>query len=339
MRSVVWKHAVAAAALFNVVAVASAMAADDPELVAKAKREGVVNWYFSNQSAEVLADGFTKKYGIPVNRLRNGSTSQTLKLINEFRANHVVADVLDITIGVPTLVEAGVLIPFELENAKGVDPQYKDPKGYWVATMMFVQMPALNSDIVPAKDRPKTLDDLLLPMWKDKLVWNPGGSTGATGFIANILTSRGEEKGMEYLQKLKGQNVRSIDISSRAIADQIIAGEYTLGLGLLQNQAQVSQAQGAPIESLRLEPLLATTAMVGLTAKSPHPNAGRLFAEFELSQEGQMLYAKNYFAVRKDVPPPPGLVEADRATLNVLSPDDMNNNFEHWTDVYNKLFR
>ena len=81
------------------------------------------------------------------------------------------------------------------------------------------------------------------------------------------------------------------------------------------------------------------TAMVALTAKSPHPNAGRLFAEYELSQEGQALYAKNYFAVRDDVPPPPGLVATNRKELNVLSPDAMNKDFDHWTDVYNQLFR
>ena len=309
------------------------------ELIAAAKKEGQLNWYYSNQSAEILAGGFTKKYGIPVSKVRNASTVQTLKLISEYRANHVVADALDITVGVPGLIEAGVLKSFTLENAANIDPKYKDPKGYWIATMLFTQMVVVNSDLVPEKEQPKTLDDLLMPKWKGKMVWNPGGSTGANGFIANILTSRGEEKGMDYLRKLKNQNVLSIDISSRAIADQIIAGEYTMGLGLLQNQAQSSAADGAPIVALRLEPLLATTAMVALTAKSPHPNAGRLFAEYELSQEGQALYAKNYFAVRDDVPPPPGLVASDRKELNVLSPDAMNKDFDHWTDVYNQLFR
>jgi iron(III) transport system substrate-binding protein len=310
-----------------------------PELVAKAKAEGKLNWYYSNQSAEILATGFTKKYGIPVSKVRNASTVQGLKLISEYRAGRVVADVLDITVGVPGLVEAGVLVPFKLENAANIDPRYKDPNGFWVATMLFVQMVVVNSDLIPTRQQPKSLDELLDPKWKGKMVWNPGGSTGANGFIANILTSRGEERGMEYLRKLKEQNVRSLDISSRAIADMIIAGEYPMGLGLLQNQAQSSSADGAPIEGLRLEPLLATTAMVAITAKSSHPNAGLLFAEYELSQEGQALYAKNYFGVRDDIPPPPGLVPADRASLNVLSPDELNKDFDHWTGVYNQLFR
>jgi iron(III) transport system substrate-binding protein len=321
------------------LALSAARADINPDLIAAAKKEGQLNWYYSNQSAEILATGFTKKYGIPVSKVRNASTVQTLKLISEYRANHVVADALDITVGVPGLIDAGVIKPFKLDNAANIDPQYKDPKGYWVATMLFVQMVVTNSDLVSEKEQPKNLDDLLNPKWKGKMVWNPGGSTGANGFIANILTSRGEEKGMEYLRKLKTQNVLSLDISSRAIADQIIAGEYTMGLGLLQTQAESSSADGAPIVALRLEPYLATTAMVTLTAKAPHPNAGLLFAEYELSQEGQALYAKNYFAVRDDVPPPPGLVADDRKKLNVISPDTMNASFDHWTDVYNQLFR
>jgi len=44
--------------------------------------------------------------------------------------------------------------------------------------------------------------------------------------------------------------------------------------------------------------------LVGMTAGSPHPNAGLLFVEFMTSREGQQIFQKaDYLPARPDVPP------------------------------------
>src|ERR1035437_2219664 len=84
--------------------------------------------------------------------------------------------------------------------------------------------------LVPYKSAPKTYQDLLDPKWKGKMAWNPNSIAGARGFVGNILLSMGQEKGMDYLRALSKQQIIGIQASSRAILDQVIAGEFPIGL-------------------------------------------------------------------------------------------------------------
>ena len=62
------------------------------------------------------------------------------------------------------------------------------------------------------QDAPKTYADLLDPKWKGKIAWtNDLDAAGPPGFIHNILTIMGDEKGMAYLQRVRrtGAGVRS----------------------------------------------------------------------------------------------------------------------------------
>jgi ABC-type Fe3+ transport system substrate-binding protein len=82
--------------------------------------------------------------------------------------------------------------------------------------------------------------------------------------------------------------------------------------------------------------------MVALTAGSPHPNAGLLFVEFMTSKQGQEIFQKaNYLPARPDVPPLiPDLVPGYAGFEgNVITPAITQKSYDHWNDVFNKLFR
>jgi ABC-type Fe3+ transport system substrate-binding protein len=267
----------------------------DPQLIARAKKEGQLTYYTDlivEQVVRPLVAAFEKKYGIKVTFTRGDSQVNSVKVLNEYRAGRVQSDVFGLTSGFHVLLDAGAVRPFTTANSDELPPHYRDPNRYWVATHVYVMTPGLNTGLVPAAQRPKSYDDLLLPYWKDKMVWKPNDMSGATGFVGNILLSMGEERGMDYLRRLAGQKPRMVNASARAILDQVIGGEYAMSLQIFNHHAAISAKKGAPVDWVRLNPSTVNPSLVALTRNAPHPNAGELFIEFLTSPEGQAIFQK-----------------------------------------------
>jgi ABC-type Fe3+ transport system substrate-binding protein len=334
-----------AVAAFAVLACAAARAAEiSPQLVDAAKKEGRVSFYtplIVDQIVRPLVAAFRAKYGIPVDYIRMDSDAVVLKIINEHRARRAVADVFTTSLGIEPLFAAGAIRKFHSASAEDLPPQYKDPKGYWVADRVYVLEPAVNTKLVPAAERPKSFEDLLDPKWVGKMAWRPANLTGSIGFIASVLTSMGEDKGMDYLRRLAKQKVVLLSISDRAVLDQLISGEYPMALAMTNHNVEISRKQGAPVAWIPL-PAMIFSEQMGVTALGPHPNAGLLFLEYTLSREGQEIFRKaGYIPARTDVLPldPKLLPAAGGFKANVATPDFVEKNRKHWDEVYRQLFR
>lgn len=317
----------------------------DPALVAAAKREGRLTFYsplITDQIVRPLTTAFRAKYGIQVDALRMDSNQVILKILNENRARRVVGDVITTSLGIQALISAKAIKPFKSVSADELPAQYKDPNGYWASIRLHVFGPAVNTNVVKPEDRPKTYDDLLDPKWVGKMVWRRQNMTGSTGFIANILATKGEQQGMEYLRKLARQRIITVSISDRALLDQVIAGEYTMAIAMTNHNIEISRKEGAPIAWIPLEPALMTSEQIGLTTLSPHPNAGLLFVEYALSREGQTVFQKSgYIPSHPAVPPlDPKLLPATGGfKANVFAPMTVEQNLKRWDDIYDQLFR
>jgi iron(III) transport system substrate-binding protein len=315
------------------------------ELIAKARQEGKVVYYTDlivDQIVRPLVAGFEAKYGVKVEYARADSQANLLKLMGEQKAGRMQADVFAMTSGLKPLLEANAVMKLDLEGAKALPPEFKDPNGYWVAANYYVMTPAVNTDLVPQQDRPKTYDDLLERKWADKIVWKPNDTSGAPGFIGHVLRVMGEDKGMDYLRKLKEQRIKSVSASARAVLDQVIAGEYPLVLQIFNHHSALSAKKGAPSQWLKLEPVMVQTELHAITAAAPHPNAAKLFLEYLISKEGQLIFQKaDYFPTRSDVPA--SMPELAPSTGGfkavVMSPEDIARDYEKWTALYIEMFR
>jgi ABC-type Fe3+ transport system substrate-binding protein len=334
------------AACVSIWCATSAPAADvSPELIAKAKQEGQVTYYTDlivDQVVRPLTTAFEAKYGIKVTFTRGDSQVNSIKLLNEYRAGRVMADVFGLTSGMEILIESGVVRSFTAANADELPPQYRDPDRYWVSSHLYVMAPGYNTGLVPAAQRPKTYDDLLAPHWKDRLVWKMNDMSGGPGFIGNVLTHMGEERGMAYLRKLAAQSIKRVNASARAILDQVIAGEYPMALQIFNHHAAISAQKGAPVDWLRLSPATVNPGLVGLPKNAPHPNAGLLFVEFMTSKEGQLIFQKaSYLPSRPDVPPtmPELIPELGGFAATVITPALTAKWMNHWDKVMDDLFR
>src|ERR1700692_1531447 len=260
----------------------------------------------------------------------------------EHKAGRTQADVWSTASGIGTLLDAGLIARFAIENAAALGPEFRDPGGYWVATNMIVIGAAANTGLLAAPDRPQTVADLVAPKLRDQMVWKQNDVTGAWGFIGNVLTTMGEERGLAYLRKLDAQNIAPVGASTRAILDGVIGGEHALVLGVSAHNTEISVKAGAPVAWLPLGSAWATPHTIGVTSAAAPPNAARLFIDFAVSREGQEIFRKaGYLPARPDVPPLSAAISPELGgfAVNVLAPETLERNLAHWSDVYTEIFR
>jgi ABC-type Fe3+ transport system substrate-binding protein len=260
----------------------------------------------------------------------------------EAQAGRVQADIFDGIANMIPLQEAGLLTPFTAPNAADYPAELKAPDGTWIAVIMYVFTPGINTELLPKDKAPKTFADLLDPRLNGKMAWNGSSMAGAFGFVGNILTSMGDERGIDYLRALARQHVVNVDASSRAVLDQVIAGEYWINLMTFNHHTVISARKGAPTDWLKVEPAPVTLDVLGLLKAAPHPNAARLFLEYLLSEEGQKVFQNNDYLPA--LPGVPAMVPELRPndggfTGNFLRAEIIHRDLPKWQKVTQDLFR
>jgi ABC-type Fe3+ transport system substrate-binding protein len=318
----------------------------DPKLVAAAKKEGEVVLYTTlivDQIVRPMIKAFNAQIGgIDVKFVRTDSSQQMVRLINEGRAGRVQADVWHLSDGLGPLLKENLVAPLDLPSARGLPGELVDRKGNWVGTNLSTRSLAYNTQLVPADRVPRTHQDLLDPRWKGQFVWHPYAIPGGFGFIGLVLKSMGEENGLRYLRALAEQNIIPLPIAARAVLDRVIAGEYPIGLEMNSSHAVISAALGAPVRFVPLDPVTMTMQIAGISRGAPHPNAARLFLDFMISRAGQEVFREaDYIPMRPDVPAKSPEVKPESGGYRalMLSPEDIDANAQHWTKVFDDIFR
>lgn len=319
--------------------------AADQQLIDAAKKEGSVTWYTTlvvNQVVQPIVQGFQAKYGITVNFASAPWQETAFRIINEGKAQATKADIFDSLPAYAAIHSAGLVAPYVSDAAKDYDAAYKDPSGYWTANIIQPLSPAVNTDMVSPSDIPHTYADLLDPKWKGKMAWTNSPSVGGPpGFIGAVLSSMGEEKGMDYLHKLAQQKIANVPSNPRVVLDRAISGENPLVLAIYNYHAAISKSQGAPIDWIKMEPLVAHVGLVALTKGAPHPNAGKLLIDYILSDEGAKVMADaGYIPTNKNVQSSaPDLTPGENYKIFLVTPETYEKNIDAWTKIYDDLFK
>jgi iron(III) transport system substrate-binding protein len=320
--------------------------AADAALIEAAKKEGKVVWYTTlivNQAIRPLKQAFEKAYpGIELQYARSDESPITAKILAEAQAGRVQADVFDGLTNMVPLKRAGLVATHVPPSAGKIPADLKDRDGYWTSILIYVFAPGINTTMVSKEQAPKTYQDLLDPRWRSKMAWNPGSMAGAIGFVGATLMSMGDARGMDYLKALSAQRIVNVEASGRAILDQVIAGEYPMGLMMFNHHTVISAQKGAPSDWLKLEPVPVALDAVGVLKDAPHPSAARLLVDFLTSEEGQQVLQKaNYLPAMPSVPAlKAGLRPEDggfKATF--LKPDQVHDHIPGWIKIVGELFR
>jgi ABC-type Fe3+ transport system substrate-binding protein len=267
--------------------------AQDATLIEAAKKEGAVTWYttlLAQQFAEPASVAFQRKYGFKPTVV-SLPVDIALRISNEANGGQYFVDVFDGTNTVAALRRWDLTLKWQPEIARTFPRELADPEGYWTAVNLYPQTMGFNTDLVPKGTEPKSTQDLLDPRWRGRIAWSRNRTLSAgPGFVGAVLTSMGEQKGMEFLAALSKQNVVSIGSGARQVLDLVVSGEHPIALQIFNYHAVISAAKGAPVAWGHVAPSTVSASSVSVAKRAPHPNAAKLLAEFLVSTEGQALF-------------------------------------------------
>ncbi len=274
--------------------VSRALASAEDEIVAAAKKEGSIEFYgpttLTPKGAEELSAAFNKRYGFDItlqynpsgNMVRDVSkiVSQALTGVRPQWDAMIVTDAHHATLYLRKLHET-----FDYTKL-GVDRKFIEYKNGTVAVLNQFILPAYNTKILPAKDIPKTWEDLLDPKWK-------GGKLGvntATHHFARLAAAWGEEKATNYVKALAKQQPLLGRLGEMMTRLQL--GEILIAVTLTDGHVARSKKKGAPLTFAEIQPVISPAYQCGVPKNAARPNVGHLFCAFLLSPESQKVWAK-----------------------------------------------
>lgn len=280
---------VIAAALLVHFALLSPLGAEESragKLIEGARKEAQLVWYTSTsiEDSKSLVDAFNKKYPfVRAEFFRAGSAALLNRVVNEARIGKILFDVVAIR-GLEThqLIQGNLLQPYFSPESDAYPPGFKHPKGLWVDYFDAYQVVGYNTRLVPRDQIPKSYDDLLHPRWKGKI----GMDEDLYSWYGAMVQKWGKERARKFMKGLAAQEVQ-LRAGQTLVAQLLAAGEFTVAM-VLAHRIEKMKERGAPVEWVTtLDPIAASLHPIGLAAKAPHPNTGKLFIDFVLSKEGQ----------------------------------------------------
>jgi iron(III) transport system substrate-binding protein len=259
-----------------------------------AKKEGKAMWYTSltggpNTEAPKV---FAAKYpGIALEVFRGSSDALISRITQEAQAKRHIVDAIETTFPIlKVMQDLKLLAPYFSPYLAQYPDEVKEKadKGlvWWATDRESYIGVAYNTNMIQGNAVPKNFHDLLKPELKGKI----GFATTDTG--SRIIAAMLAAKGIEYVRKLKTQDISLHPVSGRAILDMVISGELGVSPTVFHSHARVSMAKGAPIKWIPMDLVPANAGGVALPVNAPHPHAALLFNDFLLSPEGQKFLGK-----------------------------------------------
>jgi iron(III) transport system substrate-binding protein len=298
--------------LLATLVTAALLSAQDAKLVDAATKEGRVTVYGSleTDTAEAVFKIFKQKTGIEVEYWRASATKVMDRALSEFRAGKPLFDVI-LTNDNPMqiMLKEGIFANYQSPSAKEftkesihptLGPRYRNV----IIGIIY------NSNIVKPADAPKSLDDLLKPQYRGKLVMaDPTQHTTTTQWVASLEKVMGKEKSNKFIRDLAAAKPIMVE-SLLPAAERVSSGETPIGITYVKYVHTFGQ-RGAPLDYVRLEKMMGDGHYLTLGAKAPRPNAGKAFIDFFLGPESMTILAKQgEFVNRKGIYPP--IADADK---------------------------
>ncbi|MFN0070020.1 MAG: ABC transporter substrate-binding protein [Chloroflexota bacterium] len=287
-----------------------------------AKREGklVIYGSGSREQFEPVKAAFMQRFpGIEVEGVDQRGRESREKVFAEQRGRNFVADI--VISGFTTqneLREAGFVDKYESPQIGEVVPELATAAGDLISRSVTIFTIMANTNLVPPDQEPKVWNDVLDPKWRGKIAMDDPRGSGPGGTILGPLELL---YGLDWSKKLADQRP-FFATTDGPLVTGTVRGEYALFLS--SNHAEVinQRKAGAPVKQIRpADGVGVTQISQALIKGAPHPNAAKLWIEWNLSEEGQKSIASvGLGPVRKGVKA--GEPEASLEGAKILPRDD-----------------
>jgi iron(III) transport system substrate-binding protein len=235
-----------------------------------------------------LYEEFQKRFpGITVKAIDLFGPPLQSRLQAEFASTGPQADLL--ATGEPDLLNfkpQGWLQPFLPDTAKGIPGQLVGPDNLWIDYASIPLGAIVNTAAVNAAGMPKTWQDFIDPVWRNKTaVSNPGAINGlsqalAAGLKAGVISQK-------WLEQLAA-NKPLITPGAVAALQMVATGQANLCPIIAYTQYANAKKQGAPLEFVfPAEGMTALPAPIALVAKAPHAEAAKLLIAWMMTPPAQ----------------------------------------------------
>ncbi|HUK41520.1 MAG TPA: extracellular solute-binding protein [Candidatus Acidoferrales bacterium] len=281
--------------------------AQDAKLIEAAKKEGgkvVVYGSLEADTTEAVKKAFEKKTGLSLEYWRASTTKVVDRAVSEFRAKKSLVDVILVhDAEMRLLFKENVVGRYDSPRFKeftkeSIDaelgPRYRD-------TIIGI---VYNKSMIKPEDAPKSMDDLLKPQFRGKLVMpDPTQHTTTTEWVASMPKIMGKEKGEKYIRDLAATKPLLVE-SLLPAAERVSSGESAIAITYIKF-SYLFGLKGAPLDYMRSDKMLGEGSYIMLASKPAHSNAGKAFIDFFLDDESMKILAQNgEFVTRKGVHPP-----------------------------------
>jgi iron(III) transport system substrate-binding protein len=301
----------------------------------KAEAEGQMVFYasFNANDSKTLIDGFKQLYPkIDATFYRATDAQLIERMLTEARAGRHLWDVMMTTSYYGhNLKKRGMLAPYDSPERKFYRDGYKDPQAMWTSIYTNYAAFGFNTRSVAKSSIPKSYAELLKPEWKG----NIGMDSRPYEWFGTMLKALGDEKGFAYMRELAKQvqlrNGRTI------LAQLVAAGEFKGALTAYSQTFEQMKPAGAPVDWIYLNPVFANIHPTGLSAKAPHPNAGKLFIDFVLSKRGQELI-RGMSRIPDRIDTPPEQSRFIEVSNPVFAPTEVLDEFERYAKMFHDIF-
>ena len=262
------------------------------------------------QLATQFSEAFMKKRpDIKVEIFRSGSTEVGAKLAAEREVGGIRADLLWLA-DAPIYYELrdkGELAQYVSPEAKQIPAELKDPKGFFTGGRLINMIIAVNKEVIPLKDAPKSWKSFP-DLGKKAVMGNPlySGSNFVT--VAAFV----KQDGWGWFEQARKKGVAVVRGNSEA-ASAVAGKEFGVAMTLDYIVAGLIK-KGAPLEIIwPQDGVISVPSPIAIIKNTKQLEASKAFVDYVLSKEGQeFLVKQEVIPVRGDVKPPEGQPSASQ---------------------------
>ena len=250
-----------------------------------------------------ISEAFNKRFPrIQIEAFDESGQQTHERVIAEQKAGRVIGDVV-----IPgprtlmSLAELGLLEAYKSAQIPHMIPELVPEGPSANPFRASVTSMAINTKSVPPADEPKAWADVLDPKFRGKIASDDPRGIGGGG---SLMAALEKAYGTEFLRKLAQQNIFFSRDSGTVLAG-LVRGEHAIFLTAAYYDIIAARKEGAAVKFLKpKDGLRVGQAPQALVKNAPHPNAGKLWIEWSLSEEGQQMLGKvGLVAARKGIIP------------------------------------
>lgn len=265
------------------------------QVIEAAKKEGqVVFWTHSISNADKIIKPFKEMYPFLEVKIWDARGAEIInKMMEETKAGRYTVDVVTTgEIDFPHGTKETLFVPYDWPYKASSWP-YQPKHTYYVNFSNSTRGTTYNKELISAADAPKTWEELNNSKWRGKAIMSTSANEVPLAFA--YFWSEGGKLNWDKSSKFWNDVVSTV----RPRAERGFTGSNELHAAgahaiFIMNSAQRAMEymwKGAPLAVARAPKMHLEPRSMAVAKNAPHPNAARLWVDYLLSVQGQLIYA------------------------------------------------